>query len=93
MRSKLTRWRYVLPEIDISFFEPRTLERALQASGFLAERRDLGPGFAEILKFKVLKTLHVRRRSALTDALPASLLAAPADRLTRLSAHPVGWAD
>ncbi|HTQ68829.1 MAG TPA: class I SAM-dependent methyltransferase [Solirubrobacteraceae bacterium] len=91
--SKLTRWRYVLPEIHISFFEPRTLERALEASGFRAERRDLGPGFTEILKFKVLKTLRVRRRTALTDALPAPLLAAPAERLTRLSAHPVGWAD
>jgi SAM-dependent methyltransferase len=90
--SKLTEWRYVLPEIHISFFEPRTLERALTESGFRPERRDLGPGFAEILKFKVLKTLRVRRRSMLTDALPASLMAAPADRLTRLSAHPVGWA-
>jgi SAM-dependent methyltransferase len=88
----LTRWSYVLPEIHISFFEPRTLERALAAAGFRPERRTLGSGFDEVLKFKVLKNLRIRRRSGLTDALPASLIAPLADRMTKLREHPVGWA-
>ena len=90
--DRLDRWRYVVPEIHISFFEPRTLEQALLASGFQPERRGLGPGFNDVLKFKLLKNLRVRRRSALTDALPPRLIGPLADRIARLSDHPVGWA-
>jgi SAM-dependent methyltransferase len=91
--DRLTRWRYVLPEVHISLFEPRTLERALTSAGFRPERRPLGSGFDEILKFKVLKNLHIRRRSLPTDLLPSRLIAPLAERLTRLSEHPVGWAS
>lgn len=90
--ERLNSWRYVLPEIHISFFEPRTLERALTDAGFRAERTSLGSGFDEVLKFKVLKNLHVRRRSPLTDALPSRVIGAVADRIAKLSEHPVGWA-
>jgi SAM-dependent methyltransferase len=90
--DRLTRWKYVLPEIHISFFEPQTLERALAAAGFRPERRPRGPGFDEVLKFKVLKNLRIRRRSPLTDALSSSLIGPIADRMTKLSEHPVGWA-
>lgn len=90
--SRLTRWKYVLPEVHISFFEPSTLERALSAAGFRPERRRLGRGFDEVMKFKVLKNLHVRRRSPLIDVLPASIIGQTADHVVKLSAHPVGWA-
>ena len=90
--DRLERWRYAIPEIHISFFEPRTLEWALREAGFEAQRRALGPGFDEILKFKILKNLGVRRRSRLTDAIPPWPLAPIADLRTRLSEHPVGWA-
>jgi SAM-dependent methyltransferase len=90
--DRLTRWRYVLPEIHISFFEPRTLDAALTSAGFRPEHARLGRGFDEVMKFKLLKNLRVRRRSALTDAIPAGLVGPAADRFVRLSAHPVGWA-
>lgn len=90
--SRLDRWRYVTPEIHISFFEPRTLARAMTDAGFRPEKRPLGTGFDEILTFKVLKNLHFRRRSKLTDALPRRLIGLLADRIARLSEHPVGWA-
>lgn len=90
--SHLDRWRYVVPEIHISFFEPRTLERAMTDAGFRAEFRSLGRGFDDVLTFKVLKNLKLRRRSAVTDALPRRPLGLVADRLERLSEHPVGWA-
>jgi SAM-dependent methyltransferase len=89
--QRLDRWRYVIPEIHISFFEPRTLERALADAGFRPERRNLRPGFDEILKFKVLKNLRLKRRSVLSDVIPA-WLPALADRGPRLSEHPIGWA-
>jgi cyclopropane fatty-acyl-phospholipid synthase-like methyltransferase len=90
--SRLDKWRYVVPEIHISFFEPRTLERAMTDAGFRAEVRPLGRGFDDILTYKVLKNLKVRRRSAVTDALPRHLIGTVADRVERLSEHPVAWA-
>lgn len=90
--DKLARWRYLLPELHISYFEPGTLARAMIESGFEPERRALGRGFDEIMKFKVLQNLYVRRRSRLTDLLPAPAIRAIADRVVKLSDHPVGWA-
>lgn len=90
--DRLAGWRYVIPEIHISLFEPGTLERAFIAAGFRPEQVPRSPGFDEVLKFKVLKNLRLRRRSWLTDRVPASLVGPLADRPTRLSEHPVGWA-
>jgi len=90
--SRLTRWSYVIPEIHISFFEPRTLVRALSSSGFRADAMPSGAGFDDVLKFKVLKNLGIRRRNAMTDRIPARPVAAAADWKTRLSRHPIGWA-
>ena len=81
-----------MPEIHISFFEPRTLEHALAQAGFRSERRPLSPGLAQILKFKVLKNLRIRRRTVLTDLLPAGLVAGIADHRSKLSEQPIGWA-
>ncbi len=91
--DRIQRWSYVTPEIHISFFEPRTLERAMSAAGFRADHPPLGAGFDSILKFKALKNVHVRRRSPLSDALPARLIGSLADRYARLSEHPIAWAD
>jgi 2-polyprenyl-3-methyl-5-hydroxy-6-metoxy-1,4-benzoquinol methylase len=90
--DKLPSWSYVIPEIHVSFFEPVTLEQALRNSGFRPERLDLDGGFDEILKFKVLKNLRVRRRSVLTDLIPAAPLAAAAERKVHLTELPIGWA-
>jgi SAM-dependent methyltransferase len=90
--SRLTRWPYVIPEIHVSFFEPATLERALRASGFRPAAMPPGGGFDEVLKFKVLKNLRLRRRSRWTDLIPARPVAAAADAKARLRAHPIAWA-
>jgi SAM-dependent methyltransferase len=90
--ERLGSWRYVVPEIHISFFEPRTLAYAMDQAGFRPERRALGPGFDQILKSKVLKNLRVKRRSLLTDLIPPRLVGPIADRVAHLSEHPVGWA-
>jgi SAM-dependent methyltransferase len=90
--ADLSSWSYVKPDIHISFFEPRTLEIAMAAADLRAEHRSLGPGFDEILTYKVLKTLRVRRRSILTDALPRRLVGALGDRVAHLREHPIAWA-
>jgi SAM-dependent methyltransferase len=90
--NRLAEWKYVIPEIHISVFEPRTLEVAMRAAGIRPERRDLGRGFDDVLKFKVLKNLKLQRRSRATDLIPPRLIR-PVDRLTRLAAHPIGYVD
>ena len=91
-RDRLLRWNYVVPEIHVSFFEPATLDYALHQAGFAPARITRDHGFDEILKFKVLKNMRIRRRSRLTDALPAGIIASAADRKVRLTEQPVGWA-
>ena len=82
----------MIPEIHISFFEPETLGLALRASGFRRDRIPSDRGFDEIIKFKVLKNLKLRRLNVLTDLISATPLAAAADRKVHLRDHPVGWA-
>jgi SAM-dependent methyltransferase len=91
--GRLEKWRYVVPEIHISFFEPRTLARAMTDAGLTPDQRPLGPGFDDILAFKVFKNLRIRRRSALTDLAPRRPLGKIADRMERLSEHPIGIAS
>jgi 2-polyprenyl-3-methyl-5-hydroxy-6-metoxy-1,4-benzoquinol methylase len=91
--ADLAAWSYVIPEIHVSFFEPVTLQLALERSGFRTGSMPAGGGFDDVLKFKVLKNLHVRRRNRFTDLVPARPVAALADRRVRLRAHPVAWAS
>ena len=60
----LEKWRYVVPEIHISFFEPRTLERAMIDAGFRADFRSLGVASTTSSPTRCMKNLKVRRRSA-----------------------------
>jgi 2-polyprenyl-3-methyl-5-hydroxy-6-metoxy-1,4-benzoquinol methylase len=91
--DSLTKWRYVIPEIHVGFFEPITLEYALHEAGFRPEVRRQLPGREAIVKFKVLKNLHIKRRNRLTDAIPARPLAALVDHREQISHHPFGWAE
>lgn len=87
---RFTEWRYVTPEIHISYFEPETLRRALISAGFVPEFHGRLPGFADIMRFKILKNLGLHRRSLLERAAPWPLLARIAEARVRLFEHPVG---
>jgi SAM-dependent methyltransferase len=91
-RAKLAEWRYVVPEIHVSFFEPMTLARAYEQVGLAVQWPGFVPGWEGIYKFRVLKNLRLRRRNLFTRAIPARPLALAADRYVALSAHPVGRA-
>jgi 2-polyprenyl-3-methyl-5-hydroxy-6-metoxy-1,4-benzoquinol methylase len=90
--NRLHRWRYVKPEIHVSFYEPKTLERAMELAGLSTQRLGGTPGVADIIKFKIFKNLGLRRRHVLTDLVPAGLAAALADRIAHVSDMPVGRA-
>lgn len=91
-RDRLVSWRYVLPDVHVSFFEPVTLSRALEQSGFRAEHRGRLPGYCDIIRFKVLKNLGVRDRGIVEQVLPWRVLSAVVDARFGVSEHPVGWA-
>jgi 2-polyprenyl-3-methyl-5-hydroxy-6-metoxy-1,4-benzoquinol methylase len=91
-RDRIRTWRYVLPEVHMSFFEPETLARALELAGFRPEYRGFLPGYTDVIRFKLLKNLHLRRRSVLEGAVPWRIVARLIDRELGISAHPIGWA-
>ena len=91
-RARLFEWGYFLPEVHISLFEPRTLARALGESGFRAEFRGYLPGFDDIIRFKVLKSLGLHTTSLGERALPWKILSRIVDKKSRVTAHPIGWA-
>ncbi len=92
-RERLFEWGYFLPEVHISLFEPGTLAQAFKESGFRAEFRGYSPGFDDIIRFKVLKSLGVHTTSLAEKVLPWKLLSRAADKKSRVTAHPVGWAE
>jgi SAM-dependent methyltransferase len=92
-RGRLLEWRYVLPEVHVSFFEPATLACALRRTGYRPEFRGFLPGFGDIIKFKLLKNLCRRRVSRWEQLLPWSLLTRLIDMRLKISAHPIGWAE
>jgi cyclopropane fatty-acyl-phospholipid synthase-like methyltransferase len=92
-RDQLERWRYVIPEIHVSFFEPRTLSLALRKTGFVPEHRGFLPGFQDVIRFKILKNLGRKRRSRLEVLVPWRGVARVMDRRLGITAHPIGWAQ
>ncbi len=91
-RQRLLSWRYVTPEIHISFFEPQTLDLALKKAGFSTEFKGFMPGFTDIIRFKILKTLGVRIAFAIERMVPWNMVTLAVDKKYRVTAHPIGWA-
>lgn len=91
-RERLLKWRYVVPEIHVSFFGPGTLELALSRTGFTPERIGFRRGHVDVIRFKVLKNLRVKRRSSFEAIVPWTVVARLVDRFHRITELPVGWA-
>jgi SAM-dependent methyltransferase len=91
-RGRLASWGYVMPDVHISFFEPKTLGLALEKAGFEPATPGYGAGWDKIIRFKVLKTLGFKRTNLAEKVLPWPVLARVVDRRLGVTAHPVGWA-
>jgi SAM-dependent methyltransferase len=92
-RSRMFEWRYFIPEIHISYFEPLSLGTAMAKAGFRPDFAGFRPGFDDIIRFKILKNLHVRRVGLWEKVLPWRMLSKLADTCFKVSAHPQGWAE
>ncbi len=89
-RGRLETWRYVIPEIHVSFFEPETLARAMRIAGVDPVFPGFIDGYDQIIRFKVLKGLGRRRRALWERAIPWQLASRLVDRRLSISAHPAG---
>lgn len=91
--GRLLEWSYTnAPDVHISFFEPKTLEICLSATGFEARRIPYAIGFPDIIKYKILKNLGFKRRSWFMDILPWKVISKIADLKYKVSAQPYGVA-
>jgi SAM-dependent methyltransferase len=88
----LSDWRYVVPDVHVSFFTPEALALSLDKAGFEPAFPGYQPGWDDIIRFKVLKSLGVRRNTLPTRVVPWRLASRIVDWRLRPSAHPVGWA-
>ncbi len=86
------KWGYVEPEIHVSYFTPQALADAMRQSGFAPEWRGRSPGWTDVIRFKILKSLGVSRVNILERIMPWPVLALLVDARFRPSAHPVGRA-
>lgn len=91
-RDRLLAWRYVIPEIHVSYFEPCSLEAALTRAGFRPEYRVRPRGYTDVIRFKTLKNIGVHRRSMLERAVPWKLVSYFADLRYQVTYHPYGVA-
>jgi len=91
--ADLGRWAYVQPEIHVSYFNPTALELALRRAGFKTRYRGPVPGWSDIIRFKCLKSLRVKRRNLFERCLPWRLFTPLIDKRYRISVYPVGEAN
>ena len=91
-RDRLTKWSYVIPEIHISLFEPRSLAAALERAGLEPVYSGYTTGWADIIRYKVLKNLGRSSVGPFERLVPWVLMSKLIDRRFALSAQPVGRA-
>lgn len=91
-QKDLLKWSYVIPEIHVGFFNPKSVSVALEKAGFAVQPTSFLPGYEKIIQFKVLKNLGFTRNSAMFDLAPWSVLSKLIDMKYRISALPTALA-
>ena len=89
-RGKLADWGYVIPEVHISFYEPRTMWRLLQIAGLAGQPLRWSPALADIVRYKVLKNLKSRRMRAAHELFPWAIGTYIANRRYGVFDFPIG---
>jgi SAM-dependent methyltransferase len=91
-RRRIVDWSYCVPEVHVSYYEPRTLELAFQQTGFRFEYPAYLDGYRDIIRFKALKSLGYRNRHWTEHCLPWSVLSRALEHRLKLFRLPVAWA-
>jgi SAM-dependent methyltransferase len=88
-RNHLTRWSYVHPDVHIAYFEPRTLTQVYRRTGLEPFAAGFLPGYEDIIRYKVLKTLRIASANSVERALPWSAIGRIVDYRHRVTALPL----
>jgi SAM-dependent methyltransferase len=88
-RDSFISWKYVHPDIHVAYFEPRTLSEAYRRVGLEPLAAGFLPGHADIIRYKVLRTLHGTSRNLLERLVPWEIASRMIDRRYRLSEQPL----
>jgi hypothetical protein len=88
-RDKFAKWKYLHPDIHVSYFEPRTLKEAYRRVGLEPLAAGFLPGHEDIIRYKVLRTLGGTSRNLLERLVPWSIASRVADRRHKLSEQPL----
>jgi SAM-dependent methyltransferase len=91
-QGRMHRWRYVVPEVHVSYFRPENLAQALESTGFEPEYRGYMDGWDEIIAFKILKGLGWNRINPFIAKIPWAPISRIVDRRLQITRFPVGWA-
>lgn len=87
--ERFTTWRYVAPEIHVSYFCPGSLRLALETCGLRPEFFSGFPkGYEKVITHRLLKTLGFRRMNPVLHALPLHWAAPLIERRYQLSRQP-----
>jgi SAM-dependent methyltransferase len=87
-RESFTSWKYVHPDIHVAYFEPRTLGEAYRRAGLEPLAAGFLPGHEDIIRYKILRTLHGTARNPLERAVPWRIASRLADWRYKLSEQP-----
>ena len=87
-RDDIAGWNYVIPDVHVSFFEPETLATAYRAVGLEPEYPGFVPGFSDVLRYKILKSLRKKRQSTAERLIPWWAVTRLVDRRYQVSAQP-----
>lgn len=90
--AEFTNWGYVVPEIHVSYFTPRAMTVALEATGFRPTPRGSLPGDASILRYKILKNLRLKRQQPWHACVPWNLMTPWFHRRLGMGEMPLGRA-
>ena len=68
--DRITKWRYATPDVHVSYFEPATLATALEEAGFEPSFPGFGPGWEDIIRYKLLMSARRKWSSPLEALVP-----------------------
>jgi 2-polyprenyl-3-methyl-5-hydroxy-6-metoxy-1,4-benzoquinol methylase len=87
--GRFGKWAYVHPEVHIAYFQPRTLREVYRRAGLAPYAAGFLPGHEDVIRYKILQTLHVTSQNRLERLVPWRLAGQLVDRRYQLSAQPV----
>lgn len=91
-RKSFLEWGYVIPEIHIGYFNPKSMSVALEKAGFVVQPGRYIPGYEKIIHFKILKTLGFKSDSAFFRLIPWPVVSKLVDAKYRISEMPMALA-